>query len=199
MADQQLFKYKGLLWYCSYHHNDTTHIEGPYCPVEGCRFELQLHDDPFENSTLICPNCKGEMGIDNLATLRNMAAEKYRAMLRIDIPVISYDLPPTTVKAKDKDENYWVSVKLGQKNGKEFAVVYAGRIQSSQSAKEKVQFFIDLEDEELRHDASNMPPGDILTGVKVRFKSSVSERNYLSSEQKSEPHYDAKEKEANKD
>jgi hypothetical protein len=180
MIDQNLFKFKNLLWQCVYHHNESTRVEGPFCPVEDCRFALELHDDPFENSRLTCPNCKKEIGIDDLGRLRHLAIEKYRAMLRVNIPVISYDLPPTDVKAKDKDKNYWVSVKLGQKNGKEFAVVYAGRNQSTQTDKEKVQFFVDLEDEELRHDAGNMPPGDLLAGVKIRFKNSVSERDYIS-------------------
>jgi hypothetical protein len=170
-----LFKYKKALWKFELNNWGEEYVDGPFCSAEGCRFPLAY----ITENSAICNECKKQYSFDvGLDQLKVKFNQKYESMERLSVEVTSLDLPPTNVGAEAEDENYWISARIGQKNGKKFGVVYLGEKKKSQSAKEKTQFFIDLDDEEVRHDPNNMSPGDILAGIKVKFKDSIMGTKY---------------------
>ncbi len=177
--DKKLYKLEKVLWEVDYIVGDSARVNGPYCATEECKYELDLTHDENDNLLATCPECNKKIEFKcDLTTLKDYIGKRIMASMRSQHQVVSLDLPPTNVNVKEEDDNYWIRARIGQKNGKKFAIIYFGEQTKKQSPKDKVQFFIDLEDEELRHDSSNMPPGDIITGVKIKFKNSISERGY---------------------
>lgn len=181
----RFFKYKKVLWELSSDINGNEGVSGPYCPVENCRTRLDLREDhtrvinDSNTSYATCRECGRKFTFDySPQELQGRAEEKHFASERLHYEVISLDMPPTKIGSETEDDNFWINVRFGQSGGKKVAIIYIGEKKKNQSQKDKAQIFIDLDDEQMRHDPSNMPPGEILGGIKVRFRNSVHGAKY---------------------
>lgn len=156
------FIYSGLLWKSSF-----TRADGPFC--NNCKFELVIQ----EGKKQVCVDCGKEFNYSSqdITVLAYYAQKKYEANKRSEEPVISLDLPPTKVGMEAEDKNYFVNVRMGQKDGKKTAVIYLGEKLKNQTAKDKVQLFVDLDDEQVRFDKTNKHPMALLSKLEVVFPS----------------------------
>ena len=99
---------------------------------------------------------KAEPTITHVAGL---ASKAYNAKLKEGWVVESLDLPPGTVKAQDENDDYWIEARLGQKDGKQIAVIYFGdKKRKDDGKKAYAQVFLDVDDEQMRFDKANKNP-----------------------------------------
>ena len=178
MAIKRLYKSLGVLW------QPVRNIEGtiiltitPRCPNETCHAFLESVSNHW-----VCRLCVSKYPYKfSPSDDHKIATKKFRGYQTLDWEVQSLDLPPTKVSAGDDDDNYWVKVKLGEKNGKRMAVIYLGeKIRGKQDKTDYSQLFIDLEDEQIRFDRNNKNPMKILSKLAVEFQDSVIEQKKLS-------------------
>lgn len=172
---EKLYKFRGLLWQPVH---SITHRTGytsddvesmPYCPKCKARLTQQSGYD------LRCELCeisyKAEPSIDHIAQL---ASKAYSAKLKEGWTVETLDLPPGIVKSEDESNDFWVEARLGQKDGKQMAVIYFGDKRRSLDGKKAYsQVFVDFDDEQMRFDKANRNPLQIVSKLKAEFLSSV--------------------------
>lgn len=166
----KIFESDGLIWTVeqSDYRSDRDNIAHALCPTRKCRVRINFSPEDRE---IICFNCGRKLVIaKEYELLRTEINLKYQGSKTWDAETINLDLVPTKVTARDEDENYWVEVKLAQKDGKRMAVVYIG--EKENSIGEKAQFFIDLDDELVRFDRDDKHPMKLLTKVNVEFMNS---------------------------
>lgn len=165
---------RGLAWE-PYLRTDNTRqrsewmLHGPFCP--NCHAAIYFHaPDEGKCQNSICG--KTHKLTKPFDEITREATEVYRAYKRSNRKIFSLDLPLTIVESKNEDDNYWVLARIGQKNGKKMGVVFMGEKLEKQDPKDKTQFFIDFDDEQVRFDKSNMPPLKLLSKIEVEFPSS---------------------------
>lgn len=163
---------------CSYYY----HVHGPYCPK--CHHDMRFKSEistykltklsEIKNSTLCCSNrnCKNKINTiyDSYSDFAQEAHIEFHAKARGLRETISLDLPPTKIKTRDSDENYFVTTELTQKEGRRLAVIYVGERKNKQDTTDYSQIFIDLDQRQIRFDKSNKLPGEILTSIVCEFK-----------------------------
>lgn len=156
--DKKFFIIKGLFWQYNRGH---TYAKGPYCPA--CYTELS-HANYSDRA--YCDSCEKDyflkMPIESMA---DFAQRKIEAETVKDYEIVSLDVPPAKVKVKDEDEHYALWANITQKNGRRVGVVYIGE----KGGKDKIQEFIDIDNQQVRHDPSNMHPKELLAKVTVEF------------------------------
>ncbi len=147
-------------------------LHGPFCSKQGCRSNLDIISDSDAPSVeLTCPLCNNKYSYNGEhEQLRRKALLCYEAKSREAWPVIALDQPPADLQTKDEDESYWLAARIGTKNGKKIGVVYFGEKKSEQGKKDYAQLFLDFDDEQVRHDPSNMTPSDVMSKLTVEFK-----------------------------
>lgn len=175
--------YKGVVWsfICDPEKDGCDHncyVHGPYCPK--CHNEMvhkEAEDNPFvpykESYIFLCLNkdCNFEVitPYTTIFEFKHAAHGQYHAKARSLKETISLDLPPTKIKTRDEDENYFVATELTQKEGRRLAIVYVGEKKDKQNSKDYSQIFIDLDQKQVRYDKNNKFPGEILTAVICEF------------------------------
>ena len=107
--------------------------------------------------------------------MKSLVNKRLKGFLLKDAKTKSLDLLATSVTSEDEDENYWIRAKLGEKDGKRQAIIWIGDKKSKEG--QKIQFFIDIEDEQLRFDKTDKNPSELIAGVKVAFKKTTTERS----------------------
>lgn len=134
------------------------------CSNKRCRVKL----DFSQSNDISCKSCGRKYFIEiNYETLRQEVNEKYQGSKFWESQVINLDLLPTKVSSENEDSNYKIIAKLGQKDGKRAAVVYI--LDRTQIKGEKVQFFIDVDDEMIRFDKDDKHPMRLLAKVQAEF------------------------------
>lgn len=189
-------KYLGFWWRSEDGESepDPDSVQGPYC-LE-CQADLQIPevaiDDPFSNlnnydeaedvwtGDLVCDLCEKVHKIrEPINKLKYKVSLKLKSNYRSTLEKISLEEPLTQVKVRDQDDKYFLSAKIGQKDGKRVGVVYFGEKSKDQNKKDYSQIFVDLDDEQIRFDKSNKHPKDILAKMKVEFPETVTESNFI--------------------
>lgn len=174
-SSNESFTCLSLLWdpYFQVFENGirNLHIDSPLCTA--CRTQVEF-DATTSHGICINPDCGKEFDLPmGLERARQIVHYKYEAYLRSGKKVIALDLPPGFVEAKSEDENYWIYARIGQKGGKKMGVIWMGEKLHNQELMDKVQFFVDFDDEQVRFDKGNMPPMKLLADVKVEFENSI--------------------------
>jgi hypothetical protein len=163
----------------------VLHVNGPFCP--NCHHPLYEYRSKKlkENGTceVHCTNkhnCKWtkKCRLKGIEELRSYAHSMYHAKARGLRRTISLDLPPTTVKCYDSDDNYFISAKITQRNGRCLGVVYIGEKKENQDAKDYSQFFLDLDQRQARFDNNNKFPGDDLLWFEAEFKDTITRTEF---------------------
>lgn len=161
-----------MLWQVKFIWNPSQlKMFGPYCPVCG----LDLKPEYSNSHTYHCEECKKAYKLPYYKeTICNQVTRRYNAKLLSKYQVINLDLPPTKIKAHDEDENYFVSAGLTQKDGRRLLMVLAGEKKGQQTGKDYTQFFLDIDQEQARHDVANKLPGELLVGFVAEFRGNKS-------------------------
>ncbi len=169
IVDGVAFESNGLFWTLekSVHARGTRDwIAYAMCSTKRCRTKLE-----FGNGlTAACSSCGRRFTIPKpYEELRGEVNKKYDGSKFWDAKITNLDLLPTAVSAREEDENYWIQVKLGQKDGKRMAVVFIG--EKSANGK-KAQLYIDIDDEQMRFDKNDERPTNVLTALVAYFPNS---------------------------
>jgi hypothetical protein len=127
-------------------------------------------DGGWLNCPFVCPKCKKEYffkGYEekNIEELQFNVYQLFQASLRQNYDVVTLDTPPAKVKANDEDEYYAIWANMTQQKGKRLGLVYM----AEKGNKDKVQMFIDLDNQQVRHDPANKHPKELLAKVTVEF------------------------------
>ena len=167
----KVFESGGILWSVEQSvgsHALNNWIAYPMCITKHCYSRLS-----FENTTeTTCPSCNRKYTISvDFAAMRTSVDIKYQGSKFWDAPIINLDLLPTSVSAREEDENYWVQVKLGQKDGKRMAVVFIG--DKTNKSGEKSHLFIDVDDEQIRFDKGDEHPTNVVSMLVAHFSKST--------------------------
>lgn len=164
------FESNGLLWtveVSQHPFGDRDWIAYAMCPTKRCRTKIDFSGD----LTATCTSCGRQFTIPKpYEALRGDVNKKYGGSKFWDAQVTNLDLLPTSVSAREEDPNYWVQVKLGQKDGKRMAVVYIG---DKTDEGEKAQLFVDVDDEQMRFDKSDKHPMNVVTELVAYFPGST--------------------------
>lgn len=145
-----------------------TFIAYPMCATKHCNSRLQFQD--ILETT--CQSCGRKYSIPmNIAEMRSAVDVKYQGSKFWKSQVINLDLLPTSVSAREEDENYWVQVKLGQKDGKRMAVVFIGDKTNKEG--EKSHLFVDVDDEQIRFDKGDEHPTNVVSMLVAHFPKST--------------------------
>lgn len=172
---EDFYKYGGF-WWKSVSFDDRHEIDsirGPFCI--DCYGDLntlswgEIHDLNWKGK-LVCLNCnKQHVMKTSYGGMCHAIAQILNSNYRATLNKIALDEPITQVKVKDEDDSYFLSAKIGQKDGKKVGVVYFGEKNKDQKKKDYAQIFIDLDDEQYRFDKSNKNPKDIVAKFYVEF------------------------------
>ncbi len=170
VIEDHVFESEGLAWAVESSvgpHALRTYISYPMCPTKRCHIKLNFGS----SLELVCPGCQRKLTITrNIEDLRALVDLKFQGSKTWNAQVTNLDLLPTAVSAREEDENYWVQVKLGQKDGKRMAVVYIG--EKSADGK-KAQLYVDVDDEQIRFDKSDEHPINVVTKLVAHFPQSI--------------------------
>lgn len=155
-----------------YNYHDNIQIKGPFCPASVSKDRQclsPLSTDGNEQSTSAhCDVCgKNYTMPHNFQEFRNIAHRAYEGLINSQAELITLDVPYEAVKTEAEDETRWAKVVWSQKDGRNQAVIY---LIEKDAKGNKAQIFADLDREEVRYDASDVPPGRMLAKVKAEFK-----------------------------
>ena len=166
-------------------------VYGPFCLV--CQSDLEFPNSAYDSDetsegypvSFLKDNWTGKMSCvlcnkkhqikEPIDVLKRKVSLLLKSGYRSSLDKISLEEPLTQVKVRDQDDKYFLSAKIGQKDGKRVGIVYFGEKNKDQRKEDYSQIFIDLDDEQLRFDKSNKHPKDILAKMKVEFPSTSSE------------------------
>ncbi len=162
----------GLGWtvYHKEHNNRLSDwISQAVCPKPECRIRL----DFSQTKEAHCIKCGEIYKIEkDYEKLRGEVELKYDGSKYWMADVINLDLLPTKLSAEDSDDQYWLQVRIGQKNGKRTAAIFIGEKLPQQTKKDYTQLMVDLDDKGVRFDKGNMHPMNLLSKVEVEFDDS---------------------------
>ena len=168
-----------LLW------QDVGHSHGPYayCPEHRMKLDVlsKLGTGTYVSQDsqtlgrydiqLVCPKDQKAFPLPpgGLPMLRRhfLAALEAIDLQNAEIvDVDGYQIPIAKADAPKKDDEYWAQVRINDtKRGKQL-VVYAGK----RGDRDKVQMFLDLENDKITFDQNNMHPNDVFVRVTGEFR-----------------------------
>jgi hypothetical protein len=170
-----LFKSYGALWSVARNMSGDYRIDRAHCPNETCHAVLTRSSSPYNRTAVLyCTNCKKRHTLD--MTFDDLVADvqrRFEGWLTLDYPIESLDPPPTAVSAKGEDDNYWVKIRLTERQGKRMAVVYIGEKLQEQTQQDYAQLFFDAEDDLVRFDKNNKNPMKLLAKLTAEFPDST--------------------------
>jgi hypothetical protein len=152
-----------------------------HCPEH--RVELEVSTDRgflsqhlqriglFPSQFLFCPTDEKMFDFKggDFAVLRRRFLAAVEALNLKDAKIVSidgYQIPISKANPATDDPDYWAKVQINDtKQGKQL-VVYAGR----RGDRDKVQMFLDLENDKISFDQNNIHPKDVFTRVVAEFR-----------------------------
>ncbi|MBP7740635.1 hypothetical protein KA089_00435 [Candidatus Woesebacteria bacterium] len=158
-------------------------MDGPLCPhmLDAKRNCLSgLSGVSIESTEATCDVCESKYTLpipfQKFRDVAKKAYEGYLNFVQSGNKIVTLDSGYSSV-AKDQANkgNKWVKVFWSQKNGRNMAIIYC--IDRDDNG-DKVQIFADMEREELRYDANDIPPGKVLAKIKAEFKNTEINVNY---------------------
>lgn len=170
---KETFRFRDLIWKPIMMVKDGNvsvsqlyRVVGPFCLDEFVEISFENENSTTGN----CPVCERKYTLEkSLQELKILAHKMYQARLDSEYETISLDSPLQPIKSRDEDDEHWIEAKLGHSNnGRKMAIVYIG----DKKRTEKVQAFIDLDNEQLRSDRADAKPFEVVSKVEVEFLNS---------------------------
>ena len=106
---------------------------------------------------------------------RRIAYKAYEGFLHSKAEIITLDVPYDAVKAEAEDDTRLVKIVWSQKDGRNQALIY---LIEKDANGDKTQIFADLDREEIRYDAGDIPPGKILAKIRAEFRNAKIDIEY---------------------
>lgn len=179
-----LFELKGA-WFRAYiTRSGSTSIKGPFCPTNiGKKMcASPLHTDQSQPTKANCRVCENSFNLKYpIEEFREIAHDAYIGLKNSLAERVSLSLPFDAIKATSKQSNKEIKIAWSQHQGRDQAVIYL--IEKNDKGN-KVHLFADMTREEIRHDAVDLPPGEILAEISATFKNTSSKISYKNSKQK---------------
>ena len=169
---------KGFGFRPYYSGHDTVYIRGPLCPAQATKDRRCLASLSGSETGLsaYCDVCDKSFPLPiSLQKFREVAHRAYEGYQNSQAKHITLDVPPEAVKAEVEDSSRKIVVVWSQKDGRNAAVIY---LINKDDKGNKTQIFADLDREEIRYDATDIPPGKILTKIRAEFPSTDAEITY---------------------
>lgn len=168
-----VFEFMGFHFQPRYADRMSLRIDGALCPRsnrDGRPCLALLNSESEEATRVTCEVCgfSGELpyGYQKLRQLAKSAYEGYKRLIENGGQIITLDVPYEAIKDSDEDESRAIRIKWAQKEGRNMAVIY---FIEKYAGGDKSQIFVDLDREEVRYDASDIPPGKMLARVSAEF------------------------------
>jgi len=174
------FFVKGFWFRPYYNSHDIVQIKGPLCPGALTKDKLCLSplvgNNDLENNAkcLVCDR-QYEMPY-SFQDFRGVAHRAYEGLLNSQAELITLDVPYEAIKAEAEDETRKALVVWSQKDGRNQAIIYL--IEKGRNGA-KTHIFADLDREEVRYDADDIPPGEIVAKINAQFKHTKVELEYI--------------------
>lgn len=181
--NEEYFEYAGVWWVYKYNDELGGYIfEGPRCMRSDCKRSLFHVSENAEEWKLECRNCKKVYILPirlRYDTYQEELRDAYEAEEMKHKEAIPLDRKPVASTKRVETKNYDITVKVREEAGQETAYIYIAKKGAKDNTEgRKAQLIVDITDEELRHDSSDMPPSELLSEIKVVFRKSETERKY---------------------
>ncbi|MBP7774162.1 hypothetical protein KA078_00045 [Candidatus Woesebacteria bacterium] len=177
-----VFEFMGFHFQPRYTDRMSLQMDGALCSRpnrDGRPCLAELSSENEEATRVTCEVCgfSGELphGHQKLRQLAKLAYEGYKRLIDNGGQIITLDVPYEAIKASDEDESRAIRIKWSQKDGRNMAVIYFIEKDANGG---KTQIFADMDREEVRYDASDIPPGKILAKVRAEFVNTQVEIDY---------------------
>lgn len=168
----EVFDHWKLSYWPYYGSSGNLRMRGPLCIACKTPFE-SVSPETVEFNCTICGT-----KVTSEKTYEELSKEAYRALegyLLRGKPVISLNMPVSSVWSEDEDDIHKVVVKLSQKNGRKVAKIL---VIDKSAGGEKVDLFANIDNEELTRDPHDLPPGALLTEVTAKFRQTEQTTKY---------------------
>lgn len=166
-----------------YTGHDTIHLKGPLCPGSLTKDKpclATLAGETAQTAKAHCEVCGRTYDMPHsFEDFMRIAEKAWEGFENSQTELITLDVPYEAVKAEAEDETRWVKVVWSQKDGRNQALIYL--IEKDKNGN-KSQIFADLDREEIRYDAGDIPPGKILAKVKAEFRTTKVDIEYKGKE-----------------
>lgn len=174
---------KGFAFRPYYNSHDNIQMKGPLCPnsiTKERQCLAPLVGDNEQSLKSHCDVCDKNFSLPhNFQDFRSVAHKAYDGLLNSQTELITLDVPYEAVKAEAEDDTRKVKVVWSQKDGRNQAIIYLIEKDGNGS---KSQIFADLDREEIRYDAGDIPPEQILAKIKAVFKSTKINNEFVNKE-----------------
>lgn len=168
------FRFRDVLWKPTLRVQDSGarivelhRLDGPLCLDDSAKLESQ---DPNHSSKAKCPICEREYDLHlPINPFKELAQKAYQAAQDSELKTISLDSPIQPIKDRAEDDQHWVEVKMGHtSDGRKIAQILVG----DKKRTDKVQLFIDLDNEQFRGDRADAKPWEVIAKVEAEFLNS---------------------------
>lgn len=169
----EVFDHWKLSYWPYYGSSGNLKMRGPLCIA--CK--TPLDGITPETTEFLCSSCGTKVVSEKI--YGELSQEAHRALeghLLRGKPVVSLNMPISSVWSEDEDAIHKVVVKLSQKGGKKVAKIL---IFDKTAGGEKVDLFANIDNEELTHHTEDLPPGTLLAEVIAKFKDTEQTTTYL--------------------
>lgn len=167
-----------------YNYHNNIQINGPLCPASISKDRIclaPLVGDNEKTTKAHCEVCGKNYDMPHdFESFRRVAHMAYEGLRHSQAEIITLDVPYEAVKASAEDETRWVKVVWSQKDGRNQAIIYF--IEKDKNG-EKSHIFADMDREEVRYDADDIPPGKILAKLKAEFRRTKADYEYKEEDQ----------------
>lgn len=147
--------------------------DGPLCPRTDMKGEpcLSTLSGESDQTRVVCDVCSFSADLPQpYEKFRQIAWKKFEGRMRYVESggrIETLDVTYEAIKKTEEDDTRIIKIKWAQKDGRNMAVIYF--IEKDQNG-EKTQIMVDMDREEIRYDASDIPPGTVLAKVKAEFR-----------------------------
>lgn len=157
-------------------------MDGPFCPKPVNKDRLcfsKLSGSSTETTEAVCEVCGATYTLPlPFQKFREVAHKAFEGKENFEAAggqIQTLDTPFEAIKERSEQDTRAIEIKWAQKDGRNMAVIY---FIDRESGKDKTQVFVDMDREEVRHDASNTAPKKVLAEITAVFKETKAKIEY---------------------
>jgi len=184
------FMFMGFGFKPQYNHHGNINMDGILCPRQitkdrPCFAALTVSDT--ESVEASCDVCGATYTLPHgFQRFREIAHRAYEGKLNFEASggvIQTLDVPYDAIKisSESEDKTRAIEVKWAQKDGRNQAIVYFINKEDNTTGA-KPQIFVDMDRQEIRHDARDQRPGEVLAKITATFKNTKAHIEYTDGE-----------------